>query len=165
MVARYRDLTDKYRSFRLKPDALYDSLVLQTLFNKFIRRGKKASSRRHLHRALMRHRLVAPGFSMSPTLFRHLRNLTRNIKIVLARKGKQHLEVPIPTFRLSATTAAIQALFNATTRREYRILSERIFAELHDLTANGPKARSIEEKSDFYAHVYEMRVNMERRWK
>jgi ribosomal protein S7 len=163
MVARYRDLTHKYRSFRLKPDALYDSLTLQTLFNKFIRRGKKAASRRHLYRALTRHRLAAPGFSIYHTLFRHLRSLARNIKLVLARKGKQYLEVPVPAFRMKGTVTAIQEFYNATTERTYRTLSERVFVELLDLTANGPKARSREKKSDFNYHIYEMRVNMERR--
>lgn len=41
MVKKYRDLTGKYRAFRLQPDALYQSRLIQTLFNKFIKKGKK----------------------------------------------------------------------------------------------------------------------------
>lgn len=52
MVKRYRDLTEKYRSFRLQPDAIYQSRFIQTVFNKFTKKGKKAIARRHILRSL-----------------------------------------------------------------------------------------------------------------
>jgi len=56
MVKRYRDVTQKYRSIRLSVDPLYTSHTIQTLFNKFTRRGNKAIARRQIIHAVMRFR-------------------------------------------------------------------------------------------------------------
>jgi len=56
MVKKFRDLTQKYRYFRLPPDPVYISHTVQVLFNKFTRRGKKTVARRQLFQALKQFR-------------------------------------------------------------------------------------------------------------
>lgn len=57
MRPRNKQLSEKYRSFRLQPDPFYSSRLIQTLFNKFIKKGKKALARRHMYKALTFYRL------------------------------------------------------------------------------------------------------------
>ena len=72
MVKKFRDLTRKYRTFRLTPDALYTSHTLQTIFNKFTRRGKKAVARRHLIRTFRYLRCRSQYPALELTLWRIL---------------------------------------------------------------------------------------------
>lgn len=58
MRAKHRELTEKYKAFRLQPDSLYLSRLIQTFFNKFTKKGKKALARRHLFTALTRFRFT-----------------------------------------------------------------------------------------------------------
>ena len=44
MRAKHRELTEKYKAFRLQPDSLYLSRLIQTFFNKFTKKGKKDPS-------------------------------------------------------------------------------------------------------------------------
>jgi len=62
MVKQYRDLTEKYRSFRLQPDSVYLSRVIQTLFNKFTKKGKKHLVRHQILKTLthLRYNLRRP---------------------------------------------------------------------------------------------------------
>jgi len=57
MRPKNRQLSEKYKAFRLQPDPFYSSRFIQTFFNKFIKRGKKASARRHMYKALAFYRL------------------------------------------------------------------------------------------------------------
>ena len=165
MVARYRDISEKYRSARLQPDSIYGSLTVKTIFNKFIRRGKKATANRHLCNALVQHRIYAPEHQIYNTLQWHIRALTHKVNLVLVRKGKKFHEVPVPAFRLKATVATLQALFSAMMSRSGRTLSDRIFAELYDLTVNEANSEGIRRTYDFHRLVFESRVHMEKRWK
>jgi len=56
MRPKNKQLSAKYKSFRLQPDAFYGSRLIQTLLNKFIKEGKKAVARRHTYKALMQYR-------------------------------------------------------------------------------------------------------------
>lgn len=163
MVARYREISDKYKSTRTVPDPLYDSLTIKTVLNKFIRRGKRATANRHLLEALTRHRVHAPSHPLYGTLQSHIRALTHKIKLVLVRKGKRYHEVPVPAFRLKATVETLQTLFKSVTGRPGRTLTDKTFSELHDLTKNGPNSEGIRKTNDFHRLVFESRVNLEKR--
>jgi hypothetical protein len=43
MRAKHRELTEKYKAFRLQPDPLYLSRLIQTFFSKFTKKGKKGA--------------------------------------------------------------------------------------------------------------------------
>jgi ribosomal protein S7 len=163
MVARLRDISEKYRSTRLQNDALFDSLTLQTFFNKFIKRGKKSVSRRHLYMALTRHRMLSPNHNIYPTFFRHVKGLSRNIKLVLRRKGKQFLPVPVPAFRNKATVAVLQQLAGYVKKDKAFDLELRICNQLHDITINGRDSLTFRDLSDYNRLVYDARVNLEKR--
>lgn len=72
MRARFSQLTEKYRAFRLAPDAIYQSRLLQTFFNKFTKKGKKALARRHLHKAMTMLRFSVRRPTMKLVLLRIL---------------------------------------------------------------------------------------------
>lgn len=125
MKKRFRDLTEKYRSFRLQHDSLYLSRTIQTLFNKFTKRGKKALARRHIITALMRYRFTLRQPRTFNALTRILRNLRIQFLLVAKRKGKNIVEVPVPVRRNKRDILNIQTLCDAIRRRRERSLSER----------------------------------------
>jgi len=125
MKTRYRDLTEKYRSFRLQPDSLYHSRTVQTLFNKFTKKGKKAIARRHIIRALSQLRFSLRRPRTFNALTRILRSLRMQFLLVAKRQGKVFLEVPVPVRRNKRDILNIQTLYSAITRRRERSLYER----------------------------------------
>lgn len=72
MVGKSRDLTEKYRSIRLPSDAVYLSHALQTVFNKFTKRGKKTTARRYIFHALKQFRYSVRRPRVYNTLLRTL---------------------------------------------------------------------------------------------
>lgn len=125
MKKRYRDLTEKYKSFRLQPDSLYLSRIIQTLFNKFTKKGKKALARRHITLALTRFRFSLRRPRTYNALTRILRDLRIQFLLLPKRKAKQILDVPVPVRRNKRDILNIQTLYNAITKRRERDLSER----------------------------------------
>lgn len=163
MVKKYRDLTEKYRSFRLQPDALYQSRIIQTLFNKFIKKGKKISSRRQILKALfqMRYQVRKPRtFNM---LLRVLRSLRLQFILVSVRQGRKLLDVPVPIRRNKRDIINIQTLYSAVTKRRERTLYERIEQELLTLTINQSQSTTLRQRNLYIAKTYEERVNMDKR--
>ena len=165
MVKRYRDLTEKYRAFRLQPDALYQSRFIQTVFNKFTKRGKKALARRHILQALRRFRFSLRRPRTYNTLMQTMRSLRMQFLLVAKRQGKTILDIPTPIRRNKRDIMNIQTFYSAITRRRERDLSERLEQELLALTLQQPQSTTLRQRNLFMAKVYEERVNMEKRWK
>jgi ribosomal protein S7 len=136
---------------------------MHTFFNKFLKKGKKTRSLSQIHQALIRHRLLVPGLRPYYMLFRHFRGLLRNIKLVHARKSRQSLEVPVPVFRLKSYVDALQIIYRAANARSAKLLSQRILAELHDITVNATQSTTVQAKDEYNKRVYEARVNIEKR--
>lgn len=163
MRTRYRDISEKYRSLRLQPDPMFHSRVINTLFNKFIKRGKKATSRRHIFRALQHLRFTLRRPRTFNALIRMLRELRINFLLVSRRKGKKFLDVPVPVRRNKRDIINIQTMANAIRRRRERQLAERWEQELIALSVNRLTSTTLRQRSAFLARVYEERVNMEKR--
>lgn len=125
MRTRYRDVSEKYRSFRLQPDSLFHSRIINTLFNKFIKKGKKAISRRHIFGALRRFRFSLRRPRTFNALIRILRSLRINFLLAPRRQGKQFLDVPVPVRRNKRDIINIQTMAMAIHRRRERQLTER----------------------------------------
>jgi small subunit ribosomal protein S7 len=165
MVKRYRDLTEKYRAFRLQPDAVYQSRLIQTLLNKFIKKGKKASSQKNIMRALTNFRFLLRRPRTHNALIRILRSLRIQFILLAKRQGKNILEVPVPVRRNKRDIMNIQTFYNAVLRRRERSLAERLEQELLALSLYQPQSTTLRQRNLSMAKVYEERVNMEKRWK
>ncbi|MGZ6444710.1 MAG: hypothetical protein ACXWRG_11440 [Bdellovibrio sp.] len=163
MKTRYRDLTEKYRSFRLQPDSMYLSRTIQTLLNKFTKKGKKALARRHITKSLMQLRFTLKYPRTFNALTRILRNLRLQFILLPKREGKKIVDVPVPLRRNKRDVLNIQTLFSAITRRKERTLPERIEQELIALSLDRSQSATLRQRNAHKAKVYEERVNMEKR--
>lgn len=163
MKTKYRDLTEKYRSFRLKPDSLYLSRTIQTLLNKFTKKGKKALARRHVIMALSQLRYTLKYPRTFNALTRILRSLRLQFILLSKREGKKILDVPVPLRRNKRDTLNIQTLYNAVSRRRERALSTRVEQELLALSVDRSQSATLRQRNSHMAKVYEERVNMEKR--
>jgi ribosomal protein S7 len=163
MVKKYRDLTEKYRSFRLQPDAIYQSRLLQTMFNKFTKKGKKALARRHILRALTRFRFSLRRPRTFNALLRILRSLRTQFLLLAKRQGKKILEVPVPIRRNKRDIMNLQTFYSAVTQRRERDLCERLEQEFLALSLYQAGSTTLRKRSQHMHRVYEERVNMEKR--
>jgi len=163
MRARPRDLTEKYKAFRLQPESLFLSRLVQTFFSKFTKKGKKALARRHAYQALTRFRLLLRRPKMYVMLLRIFMRLRVQFLLPLRRKGRQLVAVPVPVRRNKRDVLNIQALYRAIQKRRERSLSERIALELTALTFKHRQASTIRQRSSDIRKVYEARVDMDLR--
>ncbi len=125
MKARFREITEKYKSFRHTPDANYLSRALRTLFSKFTKKGKKAIAQKHIGRALQRFRFTFRKPGVYYVLIRLLRDLRTQFTLAPKRKGKQILDVPVPVRRNKQDTLNLQIIAKAIFRRRERAIHER----------------------------------------
>lgn len=165
MRARSRDLTEKYKAFRLQPESLFLSRLVQTFFSKFTKKGKKALARRHLYQALTQFRLLLRRPKMYVMILRIFMRLRVQFLLPLRRKGRQLVAVPVPVRRNKRDVLNIQALYRAIQKRRERSLSERIALELTALTFKHRQASTMRQRSADIRKVYEARVDMDLRWK
>lgn len=163
MRARPRDLTEKYKAFRLQPESLFLSRLVQTFFSKFTKKGKKALARRHLYQALTQFRLLLRRPKMYVMLLRIFMRLRVQFLLPLRRKGRQLVAVPVPVRRNKRDVLNIQALYRAIQKRRERSLSERIALELTALTFKHRQASTMRQRSADIRKVYEARVDMDLR--
>jgi len=163
MRARPRDITEKYKAFRLQPESLFLSRLVQTLFSKFTKKGKKALARRHIYQALTQFRLLLRRPKMYVMLLRILMRLRVQFILPLRRKGRQLISVPVPVRRNKRDVLNIQALYHAIQKRRERSLSERVALELTALAFKHRQASTTRQRSADLRKVYEARVDMELR--
>ena len=163
MRARKREISEKYKSFRLQPDSLYSSRLIRTLLNKFIKQGKKSLSRRHFLVALSQYRRVIRRPQLFFGLLRLLYRLRIQFILGQRRQGRMMLNVPIPVKRNKRDVLNLQTLYKAICIRRERTLSERIQCELSDLTFQQRQSGTMRTRSAHLAKVYEERVYMDKR--
>jgi len=163
MVKKSRDLTEKYKSFRLATDAFYQSHTVQTLFNKFIKKGKKATSRRQLIRALTNFRFLFRRPPIYNTLLRMLKMLHSPLTLVSKRQGRIMIQVPVPVRRNKRDIINLQTFANAIRVRRERALYERLEQELLELTIRRPQSTTLRQMNVYMRQIYDERTNMEKR--
>jgi len=163
MRARKREISEKYKSFRLQPDSLYSSRLIRTLLNKFIKQGKKSLSRRHFFAALAQYRRAIRRPQLFFGLLRLLYRLRIQFILGQRRQGRTMLNVPIPVKRNKRDVLNLQTLYKAICNRRERTLSERIQSELSDLTFQQRQSATMRARSAHLAQVYEERVYMDKR--
>lgn len=163
MRARKREISEKYKSFRLQPDSLYSSRLVQTFFNKFIKQGKKALSRRHVRLALTGYRSTIRRPQLFFGLLRLFYRLRVQFILVQRRQARLLINVPVPVRRNKRDVLSLQTLYKAIASRRERTLSERIQSELSALTFQPRQSTTMRTRNSHLALVYEERVYMDRR--
>lgn len=163
MRARHRDLTEKYKSFRLQPDSLYLSRFMQTFFSKFTKKGKKALARRHLYTALAQLRLLLHRPTMYIMLLRIFARLRVQFILPLRRRGRQLIAAPTPVRRNKRDTLSIHYLYRAIQKRRERSLSDRIGQELISVAFKHRQSSTVRQRSSDIRKVYDARADMEHR--
>lgn len=163
MRARKREISEKYKSFRLQPDSLYSSRLIQTFFNKFIKKGKKSLSRKHMRSALASYRRSIRRPQLFFGLLRLLYRLRVQFILVQRRQSRNLINVPVPVRRNKRDVLSLQTLYKAIINRRERTLSERIQLELSSLTFQPRQSTTMRARNAHLAQVYEERVYMGRR--
>jgi ribosomal protein S7 len=163
MVKKYRDLTEKYKSFRLRPDEQYQSRFIQTIFNKFIKKGKKATARRHILLALKQLRFNVKRPRTFNLIIRTIESLNVPLLLVPTRKSKEILDVPTPIRRNKRDTISVQTFYNAVKKRKERELFERIEQELLTLTVRQEQSATLRQRNTLLHRIYEERANLDYR--
>lgn len=163
MVKKYRDLTEKYRSFRLQPDGQYQSRFIQTIFNKFTKKGKKAVARRHLAKALKQLRFSVRRPRVFNLIIRTIESLNVPFQLVPTRKSKTILDVPTPLRRNKRDILSIQTFYNAIKKRRERELFEKVEQELLSLTVRQEQSTTLRQRNSLLFRIYEERANLDYR--
>ena len=133
------------------------------IFNKFIKKGKKAFARRQLFTALRTLRFTLrrpPTFSV---LLRLLRQLRIPLILVARRQGRQMLDVPVPPRRNKRNILSMQTLFVAVSKRRERQLWARVEQEFTSILLAPRHSSTLHQRDAEAGRIYEERVNMERR--
>jgi ribosomal protein S7 len=163
MRARKREISEKYKSLRLRKDSLYDSRLIQTFFNKFTKKGKKALAKRHLFNALGVYRRSFLHPALFFVLIRLFYRLRIQFIIVLKRKARKIENVPVPVRRNKRDVISLQTLYKAISTRRERTLPERVQLELNALTFYPRQSPTMRAQNAHLISVYDARVNMEER--
>lgn len=163
MVKKYRDLTEKYKAFRLQPDAVYQSRTIQTVFNKFTIGGEKKTARKLIFISLQRLR-----YSLrKPTLYRVILRILRSLRVqfILAakREGRKTVDVPVPVRRNKRDIMNIQLFANSVRKRQDRAFSENLLQELTVLTLKRDTSSTLRQLDTLAHRVYDERTNLEKR--
>ncbi len=164
---QYQHLTVNYRTLRKRADPLYDSLGMRTFFNKFLKRGKRATVSRRIFAALVEMRMSSVEVSSYNMVHSHLYFISHPIKLILVRKGAQLQEVPVPVKRLAAMTEALQSFAIAVRARLKNALNIKtaLVEESYDVLMNGMSSAAGRRLSDLLYQIYEKRTNIDLRFK
>jgi ribosomal protein S7 len=163
MRPRNQELSEKYKAFRLQPDSLYASRLIQTFFNKFTKKGKKALARGHMFRALVHFRILFRRPKLFYALIRLFQRLRIQFILKQRRQGRKLVNVPFPVRRNKRDVLNLQTIYSAVTNRRERVLSERIQHELSVLAFEPRQSTTMRARNSHLHEVYEARVDMERR--
>lgn len=163
MVRKYRELTEKYRTFRLQPDPVYQSRIIQTLFNKFTVGGERKTARKLIYKTLQRLRYSLRRPVVYYVLLRLLKSLRVQFTLVSKRKGKEILAVPVPVRRNKREVMNIQVFANAVRKRQEQRFDERLLQELTSLTLRKDQSPTLRQLAQALYKVYEERTNMDKR--
>lgn len=161
--SRHRQLTAKYKTLRLKPSALYESRIFQTLPNKFIKQGKKSLSRGHFTRARQQIRLRYSGPRIQELLVRALRNVRTQFLLVNVRNGNTREQVPVPVRRNKRDVCSLQSVARAVRGRAERTLAERIQLEFVAIYYIKSTASTLKKRNAYFFKIYEERVLRDKR--
>lgn len=119
----------------LRPDPVYNSVLVTQFINKILQRGKRALAERIVYDALQ---AVKDNSEADPvsTLKRAVENVRPQLEVKSRRVGGATYQVPIEVKPRRATTLSIRWIVNYARLRRERTMAERLANEIID-ASNG----------------------------
>ncbi len=119
----------------LKPDPIYNSVLVTQFINKILQRGKRALAERIVYDALQTVKDKGEADPVS-TLKRAVENVRPQLEVKSRRVGGATYQVPIEVRPRRATTLSIRWIVNYARLRRERTMAERLANEIID-ASNG----------------------------
>lgn len=125
----------RYTRRPVPPDPKYNSVLVQSLINKVMMRGKKSKAEKAVYQALQ---IVAQKLKRDPVeaLEQAVRNAAPMIEVRPRRVGGATYQVPVEVPAHRRTALSLRWIVTAARARTGRSIAERLAAELID-AANG----------------------------
>lgn len=128
----------KIQKRQIKPDTLYNSVVVAKLINYIMIDGKKTIAQDNVYAAL--NLLAQKGNGEAMQLFdKALQNVGPKVEVKAKRIGGANYQVPVEVRPERRTALALRWIIEAARKRsnrEYRTFAEKLAAELFDATQN-----------------------------
>jgi len=164
------NLRAKYKSTRHPLDSLFLSPNVKSIFNKFIRKGKKAFAYKHVLKGLikMRYSVRKPPIQFIFANLVHELLVSVNIftKYDMKKKGKKKsgTDIPVPFKRLRGFAHPAKIIFAGVSDRSEALLSEKIGREMCAVTVNRKESRIIVQQGKYIRRSYDARINEDKRF-
>lgn len=151
-----------FRRRPIKPDPIYNDIVLAKLINRVMKDGKKGVARKQVYGAL---KLVEEKTKTNPlTIFTvALENIRPRVEVRSKRVGGAAYQVPMPVRGPRQDSLAIRWLINSARSRsnkEYHTFSDKLAAEIIDAANSAgsaaEKKKEVERIADAnkaFAHL------------
>jgi len=127
------------------PDPLFQSLLIQMITNRLLKKGKKQLAFRTLLKSLelLKLKTNQPGISVLETA---IQNLSPSIEIQTKRIGGAVYSIPVEIHSFRSTNLAIQLLLNTSKNRPTKTLAQNLADEIFEASKNtGNAIRKKEE--------------------
>ncbi|MGQ9814712.1 MAG: 30S ribosomal protein S7 [Candidatus Roseilinea sp.] len=140
MPRRYRPPKRK-----IAPDLKYNSVLIQRLINRTMRRGKKSVAQRIVYTAmaLLEERAQKPSMQVFETA---MANLRPSVEVKPRRVGGATLQVPVEVNPFRQESLAMRWLIGEARKRSGKSMAEKLAAEIMDAANNtGAAVKKREE--------------------
>jgi ribosomal protein S7 len=170
MQTKLLNLRSKYKLLRHPSDSLYLSPSVKLLFNKFIRKGKKAFAYKHILTGLTEMRYIVRRPSMQYLFSNLLNELSIPLNILTKydkkKKGKKKLGIHIPTpfRRLRDVNHPIRIMYKGVMQQTQRLLSQKISHAYRDVAVARKDSQIISQQGKYIRAVYDSRINEKKRF-
>ena len=123
---------------QLKPDPVYNNLLVAQLINKVMFDGKKSIAQKHIYKTLD---LLKAKSKEDPLNLMHMaiENVKPNMEVRSRRVGGAAYQVPTPVRGERRQSLAIRWIIDSARKRpnsQYHVFSEKLAAELMDAFQN-----------------------------
>ena len=143
------------------PESKYRSLVLSKFINFVMYDGKKATAENIIYTALD---LIKNKTKEDPIkVFNEaINNIRPNLEVRSRRVGGATYQVPVDVKTKRSQTLALRWLLEATRKRKYKTMSEKLFNELID--ASQKKGAAIKKREDTHRMAESNKAFAHYRW-
>jgi len=143
------------------PESKYQSLVLSKFINFVMYDGKKATAENIIYTALD---LIKNKTKEDPIkVFNEaINNIRPNLEVRSRRVGGATYQVPVDVKTKRSQTLALRWLLEATRKRKYKTMSEKLFNELID--ASQKKGAAIKKREDTHRMAESNKAFAHYRW-
>ena len=143
------------------PDARYQSLVLSKFINIVMYEGKKTVAEKIIYTALGK---IKNKTKEDPIkIFNDaINNIRPNLEVRSRRVGGATYQIPVEVKTKRSQTLALRWLLEATRKRKYKTMSEKLFNELMD--ASQKKGSAIKKREDTHRMAESNKAFAHYRW-